>query len=301
MFLFSVIFFNISCMNSPKTQAAVDQLSSLIQLVSSQMDPTKAVADQDKLDWLQSAMKGKKNLIQYLSVKVVMDDQKSKNEHRLSLLLLALMVRMASTLTSELQFQKTVLLDLTRVEGFWPRVLSLISSTGASTSIRLNALSLLCNAFRLNNLLSSLDQPDWPSLIFSESTIAGVVDLVDKHRLSGGFSVDSRLMLVCFEFFVFAFHTHPLRVKISLSTAHLGVVSGLLEIGGQLLLGGKDRVSLFGFDPIVAEIDLKFVRPLVNELIDIGGPKLYTPLALLCIDSTPVVSAVATPAKHIGN
>ena len=105
--------------------------------------------------------------------------------------------------------------------------------------------------------------------------------------------MDSRLMTVCLEYLVLAFRNHSSRVRSAISNAPTAVLTGLLETGGQLLLAGPDRFDFFGFDPLVAEIELKLLRTLVNELIDIGGEKIYTPLALLCIESTPVT----TPAK----
>jgi hypothetical protein len=288
----------MSCVESPDTQSAVDQLTSLIQLVSSQMDPSKSVNDAEKIDWLNSALKGKKSLIQYLIRKVIMDPDRSRNEHKLSLLLLALILRMTFGLSASEQSRTMVSSELTCVEGFWAHIRELIVLPDASVSHRCNALSVLVNAYRLCREEEN-EKPEWPSHTFSKTIISGVIDMIDKHNIGGSSSLTSRLMAVCLEYMVLGRQSHPDRFRASLKGAPIGVLGGLLETGGQILLAGKDRSQFFGFDPIIAEIDLKHLRTFVNELIEIGGENIYTPLALLCMESTPVVSVVGTPGKMV--
>ena len=256
----------------------VDQLGSLIQHVSSYLDPSNKFTDFEKISWLQSALKGKRNLIQYLMKKFVMDLDRSKNEHRLSLLLLALITRMVSQLDAA--SQAVVLSDLTSVEFFWCHVRSLVLSEQVSVSIRSNALSLLVNAFILT-------KNEWPKLLFSESTIVAVVDLVNRQYAEGSSSQTNRVLLISLEYLLLAYAERPTRVvRSALSNC---VVTTMIELGGQLLLGARS-MNFFGFDPIVAELDLKQLRFFVNDLIELGGDRVYTPLALLCMESTPPLS-----------
>lgn len=258
------------------TSYAVDQLGSLIQLVSSQMDPANSVSETEKLEWLKSALKGKRNLLQYLMKKIVMDKERSKNEHRLSLLLLALIARMATNLSSG---RSAVIDDLTSVEGFWNHIISLISlrNEDISLSIRCNALSLLVNAYRING-----ETGDWPTQIFSVQVMQGVINIMQ----GGSSSLTSRLMLVSLEYFLLAYKQRPRRVREMIKLAPIGIVTSLVEQGGQLLVCRK----YFAFDPIIEELDMKLLRLFMNELIDIGGNRIYTPLALLCIETTPPLS-----------
>ena len=266
--------------NSPKSQATVEQLSSLIQLVSAQMDPVKAIPESERVAWLASALKGRKNLIQYLSTKIIMDADRSKNEHRLSLLLLSMILRMTSRI-SDSACRGSILSDLQSIEGFWPHILSLVCSENLSVSIRSNALSLCINAYRLNNTMTA--QPYWPSRLFSESTMQGVLDLIDKQRGSG--SMGARVLLVCLEYLLLARAVDQGRLVSCLATCNHSTIVSILELCGQISIAGDRRVALLGFDPVIQDIRPDDVRTFVNHLIELGGERIYTPLALACIDS----------------
>lgn len=285
-FAFFIVRFMSSSMlpesagNSPKAQATIEQLSSLIQLVSAQMDPLKNIPESEKVAWLYSAMKGRKNLIQYLSTKIILDVNRSKNEHRLSLLLLAMILRMASRI-SDSACRGSVLSDLQSIEGFWHHILSLVSSDKHSVSIRSNALSLCINAYRLINTNSA--QKCWPSRVFSESTVHGVLDLVDKQRDNGSSGV--RVLLVCLEFLLLAGEADHYRLVSCLSMCNHSTIVSILELCGQIIIAGERRVAILGFDPVIEDIEPEGVRKLANHLIELGGERIYTPLALACIDS----------------
>ena len=253
--------------------STTDQLSSLIPLVSSLLDPSRA--DSERVLWLNSALKGRKNLIIYLSTKIIMDPDKLRNEHKLSLLLLALIVRLAERVTDD-TCRVSVLTILKSIEGFWPLILKQIASPD-STSIGCNSLSLCVNAYRLNRASDV-----WPARLFSSDTFSSVLSLIQQADTSRS----SRTLLVSFEYLLLASRANREAVKTRLSTAvKASTITALLEVGGQVILGGHRRNEILGFDPITSDMELSEVQTFVNDLLEIGGERIYTPLALLCIDA----------------
>ena len=251
-------------------QETVQQLSSLVQLVTVLSGPEQPQSERSA--WLTSALRGKRNLVQYLA-RLVLDEKRTKNEHRLSRLLLALVTRLADRLDGRCQDLKGIVLgDLCSMEGLWQRVLELVhqpDSCGLGTSV--NALSLMVNAYELNIHLGS--EREWPARIFSVSTIEAVV-LLSRKQDSGSASMTSRLLATTFEYLVLAHGAHRLRVMKSVGND----VSYLLEICCQLLLRGNR-------EPGLDHLDVARIRGLANDLIEQGGDRIYTPLALMCLET----------------
>ena len=62
------------------------------------------------------------------------------------------------------------------------------------------------------------------------------------------------------------------------------VVPVLLEASAQLMIAADRRKELIGFDPLTWSIATGDVRELANQLVEIGGDRVHTSLALMCID-----------------
>ena len=258
---------------------SVEQLSSLIHLVTHQIG--EALED-EKLEWLRSALTGKKkNLIQYLA-KLIIAESTSKLETKLALLLLSLITVLVRSVSDE-SVKEAVLADLRSVESFWTHILSLIADESNSASVRVNAVSLCVNAHRLGT--DSDGNSEWPPRIFSIGIIEAVTSILQSHQ-SSFVTLNSRTLAVSLDYLLLAWRRDHGRVIALLASRprRQRVVPVLLEASAQLMIAADRRKELIGFDPLTWSIETRDVRELANQLVEIGGDRVHTSLALMCID-----------------
>jgi hypothetical protein len=131
------------------------------------------------------------------------------------------------------------------------------------------------SAFALNEQLQG--ETEWPSRIFALSTIEAVVVLSRKQD-SGSTSLNARIVSSTFEYIVIAHGVHRNRVLQSIGSN----VSHVLEVCCQMLIAGDRKQDLIGDD--LESLSGSGIRALVNDLIEQGGDRVYTPLALMALE-----------------
>ena len=250
----------------------VQQLSSLIQLVSVQVDPSSHVPESERTEWLTSAVlrNGKKNLILYLC-RLAVEADTPRSEVRLALVLLALIVRLTDSLESDSakSIKSHVIEDLCSIEGFWDQVRAGLGNPQTTVSVRVISLSLLLHAFKLNQSVNREDR--WPTLLFSKSILNAVLDLADKQN-------KQQPAMLCLEYILL--YRKNKKMQMALISSNFSVANVLLETCAQVLVS-KGR-NWHSFDPLVGLLDLNDVSDFANDLMS-GQVTFFTPLALMCI------------------
>ena len=257
------------------------QLLSLIQLLSHQLNSSTAVSEKEKIDWLDSALRGKRNLIQHLCKMTVTSED--RQEIKLALFLLCLIVVLADQIKSEKSIRTCVINDLSSIEGFWAKTHSIASSGDSeisSATTQCYAVSLMLNAHRLHK--KEIPGRDWPARLFSQSVIEAVVSLA-SHSQSSLASTNARILGLCFDYIAAAWQAKPERLTACLG-ANAKNIQVMLEVTVQVLVAGNRTNEMVGSDPLTEPMSQSEIRKFANVLIDMGGSHIPTQLALLVLD-----------------
>jgi len=258
---------------SESNAMTLQQLSSLIQLVTAELNDSGRKPSAASPEWLSSPARHKQSLVMYLCRLVVQGEEigeHSKNEVRLSMILLALICRFGMKSFSEESLKRQILNDLSSVEGFWNTVRAHFNKTNTSVSGRAVSLSLLLHAFKLND-----NSDRWPCLLFGHEILEGVLDMLKDHSSS------SRSLSLCLEYLCLFRRRHGKLIfaKI-LSHCENSILTVLLETFAQIRIA-QDRENWHSLDPLTSYLQQDDIDEVSNEILQTGT--FFTPLALMSL------------------